>query len=78
MSETPQGVWLGRARKGSLWLCYAVSLAGRQKSGISGNRRRPKPTPWERNSWGTQKRRKMRKKSEQHNGGESTQILELD
>ena len=44
-NETPQGMWLGGARKGSLWLCNAGPLAGRQKSGISGNRRRPKPTP---------------------------------
>ena len=50
MNETPQGTWLGGARKGSLWLCYAGSLAGRQKSGISGSRWRPKPTAWERNS----------------------------
>ena len=50
-SETPQGTWLGGARKGSLWLCYAGSLAERQKSGISGNRRKPKSTPRERNSW---------------------------
>ena len=52
MSETPQGTWLSGARIGSLWLCYAGPLAGKQKSGISGNRRRPKPTPWEMNSWG--------------------------
>ena len=37
------------ARKGSLWFCSARSLAGRQKGGISGNRRRPKQTPWEKN-----------------------------
>ena len=41
--------WFGGARKGSRWLCYAGPLAGR--SGISGNRRRPKPTLWKRNSW---------------------------
>ena len=44
-SETPQGMWLGGARKGSLGLCYAGSLAGKQKSEISGKRRRPQPTP---------------------------------
>ena len=44
-SETPQGMWLGGARKGSLWLCYAKSLAGRPKRRISGNRGRPKPLP---------------------------------
>ena len=52
-SETPQGTWLGGARKGSLWLCYAGPLIGRQKSGISGKRRGPKLTPWVRNSWGS-------------------------
>ena len=36
-SETPQGTWLGGARKGSLWLCYAEYLAERQKSGMLGN-----------------------------------------
>ena len=30
--------------------CYAGHLAGRQKKGISGDRQRPKPTPWEGNS----------------------------
>ena len=35
------------ARRGGIWLSYARPLAGKQKSGISGNRRRPKPTPWE-------------------------------
>ena len=66
MNETPQNKWHDGARKGSLWLCYAGPLAGKQKSGIpigplagkqksgiSGNRRRPKPTPWERNSRGS-------------------------
>ena len=43
--------WLGRARTGSPWLCYART--GRQKSGILGNWRRTKPTPWERNSRGS-------------------------
>ena len=52
-NEAPQNRWLGRARKGSLWLCFTGHLAGRQKSGISDNRQRPKPTPWERNSWGS-------------------------
>ena len=50
MSETPEGTWLGGARKGSLWLHYAGLLTGIQKSGISGNGQRPKPTPRE-NSW---------------------------
>ena len=53
LSETPQGTWLGRARIGNLWLCYAGPLAGRQKSGISGNLRRSKPISRERNSWGS-------------------------
>ena len=35
---------LGEAQKGSLWLCYAGHWAGRQKSVIVGNRRRPKPS----------------------------------
>ena len=37
---------LGRARKDSLWLCYARPFAGRQKSGISGSKQRLKPTAW--------------------------------
>ena len=45
-SETPQDTWLGVAWKNSLWLCYAGSLAGRQKSGISANWQRLKPTSW--------------------------------
>ena len=44
-SETPLGMWLGGARKGSLWLCYAGSLVERQKSGISGNQQRSNPIP---------------------------------
>ena len=52
-SETPQGTRLGGFQKGSLLLCYAGPLAKIQKSGISSNRRRPKPTPWKRNSWGS-------------------------
>ena len=43
MNKTPQGAWLGGAQKGSL--CYAGSLAEKQKSEISGKRHRPKPTP---------------------------------
>ena len=46
MSETPQSTWLGGAPRGNLWFCYAGPLAGRQKSGISGNQRRPKSTSW--------------------------------
>ena len=42
-SETPQETWHGGAQKGSLWLCYAGPLAGKQKSRIIGNRRRTKP-----------------------------------
>ena len=34
--ETPQGMWLGGARTGSLWHCYTRHLAGKQKSGILG------------------------------------------
>ena len=40
-SETPQGTWLGGTREGSLWLCYAGPLTGRQKVGsrvIGGDR----------------------------------------
>ena len=43
-NETPQGTWLSEARIGSLWLCYAKPLAGKQKSGILGSQRRLKPT----------------------------------
>ena len=52
-NETPQGSWLSRVQKGSLWLCYAGPLAEKWKSGILGNRRRPKPISWEKNSWGS-------------------------
>ena len=44
-NDTPQGPWLCSTRKGSFWLCYAGPLAEKQKSGISDNRRRPKPIP---------------------------------
>ena len=40
----------GGARKDSLWLCYARSLAEKQKSEISGNWQRSKPIPWEKSS----------------------------
>ena len=33
-------MWLGGAWKGSLWICYTGPLAGRWKSGISGNQQR--------------------------------------
>ena len=36
-------MWLGRAQRGSLWLCYAGPLAEKQKSEISGKRHRLKP-----------------------------------
>ena len=52
-SETAQGTWLGGAQKGSLWALLRGSLAERLKSGISGNRRKSKPIPWEKNSWGS-------------------------
>ena len=52
-SETPLGTWLAGAQKGSLWLCYAGSLAEKRKSEISGKRHRPKPISWEKNSWGS-------------------------
>ena len=32
-SKTPQETWLGRAQKGSLWLCYAWALIERQNVG---------------------------------------------
>ena len=57
-NETPQGTWLGRARKGSLWLCYTGPLAEKRKSGISGKRRRSKPIPWEKNSWEVRRRKR--------------------
>ena len=31
---------------------YAGPLAEKRKSEISGKRHRPKPIPWEKNSWG--------------------------
>ena len=52
----------------------AVPLAWGQKNWISGNRRRPKPITWEWNSWGSLKRRNMRKKSQQQSEEESIQI----
>ena len=52
-NEATPGMWVGGARKGSLWLCYARLLTGKRKSDIQGNRQRPKPTPWEKNSWGS-------------------------
>ena len=42
-----------------------------QESEISGSRRRPILTPWEKNSWGSWERRKIRKKNKQHNEGEN-------
>ena len=51
-SESLQGTWHGRAQRGSLWLCYEESLVEKWKSGISGKQHRPKPIPWEKNSWG--------------------------
>ena len=49
-SEASPGLWLGGAQRGSLWLCYAGSLAERRKSEITGRRHRPKPTAWEKSS----------------------------
>ena len=51
-SETPSGTWHGGAQRGSLWFCYAGSLAEKRKSEISSKLRRPKPIPWEKNSLG--------------------------
>ena len=60
---------LGKVASGSasldLWL---------GKSGISGNRQRPKPTPGERNSWGSYESKTTRKKSQRQNEGENIQI----
>ena len=56
MSETPQGMWLGGAQRGSLWFCYAEPLAEKRKSGISGKRHRLKPIPWK-NNWESWKRK---------------------
>ena len=50
-SETPQGMWLGRAQRGSLWLWYAGPLAEKRKSEISGKWHRAKSISWEKNSW---------------------------
>ena len=52
MNKTPLGRWLGGAQRGSLWLCYAGSLAEKLKSEISVRWHRPKPIPRERNSLG--------------------------
>ena len=38
-------MWHGGALKGSIWLCYAGPLAGRQKSGISDNQQRQSQLP---------------------------------
>ena len=38
-------MWLGGARKGRLWPCYAELLAEREKSGTLGDWRRPKRLP---------------------------------
>ena len=70
-NETIKGKWLGGTRTSIVLLCYARPVAGKPKSEISGSRRRPKPTPWEKNRWGSQERRK---KSREKNGGENTQI----
>ncbi len=50
-SDLSKSTWLGGVRKDSLWLCYAGPLVEKQKSGILGKRRKPKPIPWKRNSW---------------------------
>ena len=47
----------GQARTGSFWLCYKGPLSKREKNGIQGNRRRPKVTSWEKNSWGSWKKK---------------------
>ena len=73
-NETPQGTWLKEDRRGNLWLSYAGPMAGKQTSGISGSWQRPKPTPWERNSWGNKEKRKKRMKSRGQNKEENTQI----
>ena len=49
-SETLLSTWIGRAQRGSLWLCYAGPLAEKQKSGISGKWHRAKLISWEENS----------------------------
>ena len=41
MKKTSQGSWPGGARRSSFWLCYAGTLAERQKSEIFGKQRRP-------------------------------------
>ena len=43
-NETPQGTWLGGAGTGSLWLCYARSLALKLIRRILGCWPRPKQT----------------------------------
>ena len=46
--STEHVAWRSSVRH--LWLCYAVPLAEKQKSEISGKRHRPKPIPCEKNS----------------------------
>ena len=69
-NDTHQGTWPVGALTDSFWLCYAKSLAGKRKGGISGSRRRPMPTPWE-SIWKNEKRNQMKKKNQQHNGVEN-------
>ena len=73
-NETPQGAWLGRRGKIASGSATQGLWLGDRKSGISGNGRRRKPTPWGKNSWESYERTKMKKKSQQQNEGESTQI----
>ena len=69
-NDTHQGTWPVGALTDSFWLCYAKSLAGKRKGGISGSRRRPMPTPWE-SIWKNEKRNQMKKKNQQHYGVEN-------
>ena len=64
-SAVPSGTWHGGAQRCSLWLCCAESLAEKRKSEISGKRHRPKPIPWERNSWGSLERKKKTRNESQ-------------
>ena len=48
-----KGIWLVGAKTGSLWFCFAGSLAGRQKSEVSDSWQRSKWNPTNSNSSGS-------------------------
>ena len=51
-NDTFPGTWHGGAERGSIWICYAGSLAEKRKTEILDKWRRPTPIPWEKNSLG--------------------------